>query len=60
MSGGSMTIYELPATPKQKSAIAKLLTYLGIREPIEDKEMSRSEARDMIYDLRKRLRLRGK
>ena len=55
-----MTIYELPATPKQKRAIAKLATYLGIREPIEDEEMSRSEARDMIYRLRLRLRDSGK
>jgi len=44
--------WQLPATAKQKRAIAQLCTYLGYHEPIEEKPMTRWEARNMIAGFR--------
>jgi len=45
-----------PATPRQKSAIARMAIALGIREPIEEAEMTRIQARNMTYDLLRQVR----
>jgi len=42
----------LPPTPKQVRAIAKLCQQQGITEPLEEKMANRREARDLIYALR--------
>lgn len=48
--------WNLPATGKQKHAIFRLCTILTIREEVEQKAMTRMEARNLIHDLRKQLR----
>lgn len=46
-------------TPGQTRAISKLCMALGIRDELEQTVKTRQEARDMIYDLRNRLRAKG-
>jgi len=41
------------ATGQQKRAITKLCIIKGIREELENKIMTRWEAREMIYQLRR-------
>lgn len=43
-------------TPKQIRAITKIAVALGITEPLEETPRNRREARDMIYQLRGKLR----
>lgn len=49
-----------PATPQQRRKIAQLCMALKIREPIEDKPMTKGEAgrliRGMVEELRRRKR----
>jgi hypothetical protein len=52
--------WEEPATPRQRRQIAMLATRAGIREPIEERPMSRGEARREIYALRGRKGRNGK
>jgi len=54
----SMSTWGLPATLKQKRAVARLLQGLGIHEEYEQLSMTRDEARDFIYRLRGELRAR--
>jgi len=42
----------LPPTPRQIRAIAKLCQQHGITEPLEERVSNRREARDLIYGLR--------
>lgn len=46
--------WEDPATAGQRHSITMLALYRGIKEPIEDQEMNRAQARDLIYRLRKK------
>ncbi len=41
-----------PATGQQKRAITKLCIIRGVREELENKIMTRYEARRLIWDLR--------
>jgi len=43
-------------TPAQVRAITRLCMALHIREPLEETPSNRREARDMIYQLRAKLR----
>lgn len=47
---------ELPPTIPQVRAIAKLCVILKIREPLEEGVSNRMEARNLMYDLRSKLR----
>ncbi len=49
--------WQLPPTPKQRRAIARLAQQLGIMEPIEDTPSNRWEARLLIYQLNQRRKL---
>lgn len=55
---GSRSIENKPATPRQKSAIARLCFFLKYPAPLEEQSMSRLEARDMIYYLLKETQAR--
>lgn len=46
--------WNYPPLPKQTRAIALLAQQLGITEPIENTPTNRLEARNLIYDLRRR------
>lgn len=46
--------WTLPPTGRQCRAIARLCTYLGITEPLEDKPSNRWEARRLMYELNER------
>lgn len=46
-------------TAKQIRAITRMAIALGITEPIEETPRNRVEARNIIYELRKRLKERG-
>jgi hypothetical protein len=54
-----MESWELPATPRQCRAIAKLAKSLGIREPIEERLANRREARAIQYNLLKQLKAKN-
>lgn len=43
-------------TPAQVRAITRLCTVLGIREPLEETPSNRREARNMIYQLRAKIK----
>ncbi len=47
--------WSLPATGKQLSAIARLARLANIKEPIEDRPMTRGEAGQQIVKLRRML-----
>ena len=43
--------WTLPATSRQVVAITRLAMQLGIKEPIEEKPMTRWEARRLLHEL---------
>ena len=49
-----------PATAHQVFAITRLAISLGIRYELEQLPMSRAEARQTIYDMRLRLKSKGR
>ena len=51
---------ELPPTPGQILAITRMCMALGIRLPLEELPSNRMEARDLMYDLRGKLKAKGK
>lgn len=46
-------------TPKQIRAITRMAIALGITEPLEETPRNRKEARDIIYQLRGKLRAKN-
>lgn len=42
---------DLPATGQQKRAVARLCAMSGVHEELEQRPMTRREARDMMYEL---------
>ena len=50
--------WNLPPTPKQVRAIARIATILGYHEPVEYKPSNRWEARNMIAGFREELKKR--
>ncbi len=51
---------ELPPTGRQCQRIALQCMALGIKEPLEEKVSSRREARDLIWELRNKMKGRSK
>lgn len=48
----------LPATPRQCRRIALQCGQLGIKEPLEEQVSNRFEARNLIFELRARIKAR--
>lgn len=48
-----------PATPSQLYQIARYCLYAGISEELEQKPMTKLEARNLLYNLRKRSKVKG-
>ena len=51
--------WTLPPTGKQISAITRLAQQLGITEPIENKPTTRWEARQLLWELEQKRRLKS-
>lgn len=52
MAKANNTGLDLPPTPRQVRAIARLCIILNIKEAIEEKVRNRMEARNALYELR--------
>jgi len=52
--------WNLPPTPRQVKAIARMATILGYHEPVENKPANRWEARNMLAGFREELKRRGR
>lgn len=48
--------HDLPPTHRQISSITRMCMALRVREPLEEKVANRMEARNVIHDLRQRLK----
>ena len=55
-----ITWRELPPTPGQILAITRMCIALRTRQPLEELPRNRMEARNLMYDLRGKLRAKGK
>ena len=51
-------MYEEPLTPRQARAIAKLCKILGIKEELENRPMTKWEARNLLFELHQEYLLR--
>ena len=54
--GNAWASWELPPTGRQGRAIAKLCIALRVKEELEWLPCTRREARNLMYDLRRKLR----